>query len=87
MTAWTLRVMWPVLDAAMYETEAIYEAWAELPQFAEDRQVTFADSPKMRVVQLTPEQQVKFGASRAVVCEAPVIRRTNSIKEKACTAP
>lgn len=76
MTAWTLRVVWPIHDPAMYDAEAITAAWSELPGFAEAKQVTFADRPRMSVVALTDEQRVAFGASRAVVCEAPVIRRT-----------
>ena len=75
MTGWKLRVVWPVLDDAMYDIEAITEAWFQLPQFAEDLQVTIADRPRMAVVALTLEQQRKWRAARAVVCEAPVIRR------------
>jgi hypothetical protein len=75
MTAWTLRVVWPIHDVLMSEHEAIHAAWEELPRFAEERQVTFADRPRMTVEQLDESQRREFRASRAVVCVAPVIRR------------
>lgn len=78
---WTLRVVWPIEDTAMYEAEAITAAWFELPGFAEEHQVTLTDRPKMRVIDLPAAQQQELGATRAVVCEAPVIRRTTTPKE------
>jgi hypothetical protein len=78
VTGWILRVEWPIHDPAMYDTEAITEAWFQLPGMAEEHQVTFADQPKMRVVALPVERQLELGATRAVVCEAPVFRRTTT---------
>lgn len=78
MTAWTLQVIWPIHDFAMTEAEAIHDAWLELPAFAEKRQVTIADRPQMRVVDLNAEQRAAFRASRAVVCLAPVIKRAST---------
>lgn len=76
MTSWILRVVWPVHDDAMYDAEAITAAWFEVPGFAEEHQVTLTDRPRMKVVVLGAGQQQELRATRAVVCEAPVIRRT-----------
>jgi hypothetical protein len=76
MSGLALRVVWPIHDDAMYEAEAFVAAWFEWPDRVEEHQVTVTGTPRMRVVLLSPEQQVHLRASRAVVCEAPVIRRT-----------
>lgn len=80
MTGWTLRVVWPIHDPAMYETEAVAAATFEWPWFAEKHQVTVTGSPTIRVVPLGVQQQVELRADRAVVCEAPVIRRQEATR-------
>ncbi len=75
MNAWTLRVVWPIHDPAMRDAEAIASASFEWPDFAEDRQVTVTAPPRIRVVQLDAHQRQGLHADRAVVCDAPVIRR------------
>lgn len=79
MNGLTLRVIWPILDDSMYDTEAITAAWFEWPAFVDRYQVDAVDVPRMRVVELTAHQETDLGATRAVVCEAPVVRRTSSI--------
>lgn len=75
MTALTLRVVWPIHDDAMRDAEAIAAASLEWADFAEDRQVTVTGPPRIRVVQLDAHQRLGLRADRAVVCDAPVIRR------------
>ncbi len=70
-----LRVVWPVVDVLMSDRDAMTEAWADLPSFAEHYQVTICGRPELRVAELSPAQQDEFKALRVVVCEAPVIRR------------
>jgi hypothetical protein len=72
----TLRVVWPIIDDAMYDAEAIADASFEWPVFAEQHQVTVLDTPRIRVVHLDDQQRQGLNARRAVVCEAPVIKRT-----------
>lgn len=76
MSDLTLRIVWPIYDTFMSDADAIAAAWFELPELAEERQVTVVDRPRMTVVQLDGDQQQTFRASRAVVCDAPVIKRT-----------
>lgn len=78
MTGWTLRVVWPIENDAMYDTEAITAAWFQIPDLAEEHQVTLTGQPRMHVVALSAERQQELGTTRAVVCEAPVIRRTTT---------
>ncbi|WP_045740905.1 hypothetical protein [Actinoplanes rectilineatus] len=76
MSTHILRVVWPIHDDAMYDDEAIADAWIDWPHHPEKQQVTVVDTPRMHVVRLDPRQQEAFGASRAVMCEAHVIERT-----------
>ncbi len=78
MSGLKLRVVWPIVDDAMYDDEALAEAWFEWPAFPERYQVTVVDSPRMQVIRLDAEQRQQMRASRAVVCEAPVIQRAQS---------
>ena len=80
-----LRVVWPIHDDAMFDAEAIAYASLDWPALAEKHQVTALEVPRYRVVQLDEQQQRGFNAKRAVVCGAPVIKRTpiTSSKEKA----
>lgn len=71
----TLRVVWPIHDPGMRDAEAIATATFEWPTFAEERQVTVTAPPRIRVVQLDAHQRQGLNAERAVVCDAPVIRR------------
>ncbi len=73
-----LRVVWPINDEAMYDDEAMTEAWFDWPKHPEHHQVTVVDNPRMQVVCLDAEQRQKLRASRAVVCEAAVIRRAST---------
>lgn len=73
-----LRIVWPVVDPAMYDTEATTAAFFELPDFLERFGVDLADRPVMRVRDCTPEQVERIGAVRAVVCEVAVTRRSNT---------
>lgn len=75
MSGLTLRVVWPVVDVLMSDEDAILEAWADLPSFAEHHQVTVSDRPRMWVAELDANQARAFKALRVVVCEAPVVRR------------
>ncbi|MET0415804.1 MAG: hypothetical protein ABW022_07265 [Actinoplanes sp.] len=75
MTGLTLRVVWPIHDDGMYDAAAITAAWFEWPAFTERYQVTIVDTPRMRVVELDERQRNTYRAARAVVCEAPVVRR------------
>jgi hypothetical protein len=74
-----LRVVWPILDDAMFDDEAVAAAWFDWPKFLHDYRVEPTDSPRMRVVDLTDmaltaRQRTAFRkATRAVVCEAPVM--------------
>lgn len=75
MSGLTLRVVWPIVDPLLSDQDAILEAWADLPSFAEHYQVTVSDRPRMWVKELDIDQARAFKALRAVVCEAPVVRR------------
>lgn len=75
----TLRVVWPVLDAAMFDREAMKEAERHWPGFLERHQVRTVGGPIMRVVETDEHQRQAFGADRAVVCIAPVVRRPRQV--------
>lgn len=85
MREYTLRVVWPITDDAMFDDEAIASAWFEWPKYLHEYQVEATDNPRMRVVdladvQLTDRQRAALGkATRAVVCEAPTVRRLSTI--------
>ncbi|MFI5891954.1 hypothetical protein ACIA5D_17775 [Actinoplanes sp. NPDC051513] len=80
-----LRVEWPIHDDRMLDDEAIASAWFDWPHFPEKHQVTVVGTPTMRVEPIPAERQRQTRATRAVVCEAPVIARisTASISRKA----
>ena len=71
----TLRVVWPVLDSAMVDREAMKEAERQWPGFLEWHQVRAVGGSLMRVVETNDHQRQAFGADRAVVCVASVVRR------------
>jgi hypothetical protein len=75
MSTHILRVVWPIFDAGMYDTEAVAAAWNDWPHHPEKHQVTVTGTPRIRVVRLDPRQAEQMRAVRAVVCEAPVIQR------------
>ena len=77
MNTHTLRVVWPILDDAMFDDEAIVEAWLQWPRFPEQYQVTVVDNPRMQVIRLDGHRKRAFQTDRAVICEAPVIQRTS----------
>jgi hypothetical protein len=81
MSTHTLRVVWPILDEAMYDDEAMAEAWFDWPKHPEQHQVTVLDNPRMDVIRLEGWQRLALKADRAVVCEAPVVQRIPT-KEK-----
>lgn len=70
-----LRVLWPIVDDTMTDAEAVADAAMEWPAFAEVYQVTVLDVPRIRVIALDARRQRRFQATRAVVCEAPVVQR------------
>lgn len=78
MSAFKLRIMWPILDDSMFNHEAIHAAWLEWPRLARNecrlRRVVLTGTPSIRVVDLDAEQEEVLGATRAVVCEAPAER-------------
>ena len=76
MSTHTLKVVWPILQEAMYDDEAMADAWFDWPRFPEMHQVTVVDTPRMFVVRLDGFQRLALKADRAVVCEAAVITRT-----------
>lgn len=75
MSTHILRVVWPIEDEAMYDREAIADAWLDWPRHPERQQVTVVDTPRMTVVRLDEQQQAALRATRAVICEAHVIQR------------
>lgn len=83
----TLRVVWPILDDRMYDAEAVTAAWFEWPAFVDRYEVDAVDTPRMRIVDLTAQQETDLGATRAVVCEAPVVRRGESRPPEAESRP
>lgn len=76
----TLRVVWPIVDDALFDDEAFVQAWLDWPKFLRDYQVEPVDNPRIRVVDLDDvplsgrERAAFRKATRAVVCEAPVVR-------------
>lgn len=76
MSDLTLQVVWPIHDDAMYDTEAIALAWEQWPAFAEAEQVTVVGTPKIRIAPIAAPHQEEMQATRAVVCSAPVIKRS-----------
>lgn len=80
MTGLSIRVCWHIHDDGMPEEEAFTRAWFDWPEVAaetaERHQVRVVDTPRMRIVLLRPELQRRYEASRAVVCDAPVIRKS-----------
>lgn len=76
-----LRVVWPILNDTLFDDEAFVEAWLDWPRFLRDYRVEPVDSPRIRVVDLDDvplsvrERAAFRKATRAVVCEAPVVRR------------
>lgn len=80
MSTYTLRVVWPILDAAMYDDEAMAQAWFDWPAFPEHHQVTVVDNPRMEVVRLEAWQRLALKADRAVVCSAPVVQRQKVVR-------
>lgn len=71
----TLKVMWPVVDDGLFDREAMAEAQRQWPGFVELHGVRIIGAPHMRVVELDDRQRQAFGASRAVICEAPATPR------------
>lgn len=77
-----LRVVWPIHDDDMFNTEAITAAFFDWPRFVDRYQVEPTETPRMRVIDLDDRQRMKLRANRAVVCEATVISRTHTTTER-----
>lgn len=75
MSSHTLRVEWPIHDEAMYDDEAIAQAWFDWPHHPELHQVTVVGQPRMWIEPIEPGRQRQARAARAVVCEAAVVAR------------
>jgi hypothetical protein len=78
----SLRVVWPIVNDAMFDHEALTEAWFDWPHHLREWRVEPVESPRIRVVDLADirldarQQEAFRSATRAVVCDAPVVKRT-----------
>lgn len=73
MSAFQLRMIWPIVDPSAFPNESIAAARALLPRHAEARNVVFATEPTFKIIDCTPAQIATLKTATAVVGEVDVV--------------